>query len=116
MPVCWDNFREQGLVPVEGEGHLLLDNNYCLVSSDQSLVGFLQIWMFYAGWGGPYYTDSNIIFDFILPKHITENLVDKVEAECNKHGVRFTRVPEATPPPPKTWWSWMISKIRSVVV
>ena len=109
VPVGRDEFREQGLVPVEGEGHLLVANDYVLVSPDQSLVGFLETWQSHGG-RSPYYHD-NIIFDFILPKHIIENLVNAVEAACREHGVQFTRVPEATPPPPKPWWSQAISKI-----
>ena len=110
VPVQREYFREQGLVPVEGEGQLFEDEDYVLVLPDQTLCGHLKIWMYHAGGGGSFYED-NMIFDFILPRPITENFVDAVEAACGKHGVRFARVPDATPPPPKLWWSRWWSRL-----
>ena len=65
VPVNRDVFREQGLVPIDGEGHLFGGEQYCLVLPDQSLGGFLQIWQIHVGGGGYFYGD-NIIFDVIF--------------------------------------------------
>lgn len=94
FPVRFDDYRETGLVPVEGEGHLLVGEQYVLVSEDQKVRGVLQTWRFHAGGGGCFYSD-NIVFDLILPEGVTRQLVDEAEARCRTKSVRFSREAEA---------------------
>jgi len=96
VPVVLDIHQATGLVPVEGEGHLIENEEYALVASDQSRRGLLQTWRFHAGGGGPFYSD-NVIFDLVLPEDITAQLVDEVERRCKAAPVRFSREPAAQP-------------------
>jgi len=92
LPVLWDCYynSSNSVVPIEGEGQLLMDETYALVDEKGSQKGLLQIWKFHAGGGGRYYSD-NVIFDFVLPRALTGELVDRIEQKCAVNGVRFRR-------------------------
>lgn len=92
---CYANAVES-IVPIEGEGQLLVDEQYALVRQDGTQAGLLQVWRFHVGGGGAYYSD-NIIFDLILPEPVVQQLVDDVEERCRKAQVRFTREAAAQP-------------------
>jgi hypothetical protein len=99
----WDVFHGGSLIPIEGEGQLLVGENYALTAADQSQRGFLQIWRFYVGGGGRYYRD-NVVFDLILPEDLTRQLVDEVEKRCQAVSVRFNREPAAVPIKKRRWF------------
>jgi hypothetical protein len=108
-----DYWRENGVVPVESEGHLEELETYILAVEPASKVGIMKISACVAG-GGPYYKD-NIIFDIILPAEHTRRLVDEVEARCQAAAVRFTRAPDQAPTPtkpPAGVWNWIRSRLH----
>jgi hypothetical protein len=108
FPVVLSAWRENGIVPIEGEGRLFEQKQYVLAELPQSQIGVLNIWAFYAGGGGLYYEDDRI-FDIILPEDRTRRLIDQVEARCDAASVRFTRVPQVTEPcrPPRGFGNWL---------
>jgi hypothetical protein len=90
LPVLFDCYQANGLIPIEGEGHLNCGEEYALISAESLVVGMLSIWQFRVGGGGRYYGDS-VIFDFILPRKQTQELIDLVEHQCTESGVCFAR-------------------------
>lgn len=104
-PVLWDTTLRLELVPVEGVGHLCEGEDYRLLLSDQREIGTLKIYEFNIGGGSPFYKDS-VVFDFILPADLTEQLVGEVETKSRECGVAFTRVPEISSKPilKYGWW------------
>jgi hypothetical protein len=120
-PVLSDHYSQSSecVVPVEGVGQLIVYENYALVRDDGVQAGILLIWRFSAGGGGNYYSD-NVIFDFVLPQLIMDDLADDVERRCSLSNVRFTRYPPVTASSSpwrgrsalRRWWAWLAARRR----
>jgi hypothetical protein len=108
-PAVLDIYRDDRLVPIEGEGQLLEDEEYALVTASQALVGVLKLWQFHVGGGGSFYGDD-IVLDVVLPEGRIRRIVDEVESRCRAAAVKFSRLPAPTEfrKRPTGFWSWLV--------
>jgi hypothetical protein len=110
FPVMLDPWREEGLVPIEGEGHLEEREDYVLVQHPNTRVGSLRISPCCEN-NGPHYKDRLILY-FVLPGERTRQLVDEVENRCRAASVRFAREPNAGPKTHRRFLQKLVARMR----
>ena len=85
--VIEDNYRPEGIVPVEPLASLECADDYLLVSDALEIHGRLRVWESLGG-KGPFYHDK-IVFDLLTSGKIVANLLKAVGEECRSRKIAF---------------------------
>lgn len=87
--VIEDNYRREGIVPVEPLASLEYADDYLLVADDLKLRGRLRIWESLGGKGAFYH--DKVILELLTSSDIYAELAQRLQDECRARKILFIK-------------------------